>query len=175
MKTKTLIILGVLTVLALMVVPALALSPLVTTSNVPAVSPINWTPFVKPAVTTGPIEPAQPLDPEGIDRLIAATGGGVQISINQATGAVRFISVSPAHAGALSEQLGAAKSAQAQAAAFWAQYGSLFGIQDPTRQLKYVGSKTDSLGATRLEYRQVHAGVPVFAGILFLHFNNRNQ
>ncbi len=175
MKAKTLIILGVLAVLALMVVPALALSPLAATSSAPAASTISWAPPAKPAVSSEPAQTAKPLDPDGIDQLITATNGAVQVSVSRATGAVRFIAVSPTQADALSAQLAPAQAPQAQADAFWAEYGSLFGIEDPARQLKYVGSKTDRLGATRLEYRQVHDGVPVFAGILFVHFNDRDQ
>ncbi len=175
MKAKTLIILGVLAVLALMVVPALALSPLAATSGAPAASTFTWSPPAKPAISQNPIETVQPQDPNGIERLITATGGAVQVSISRATDTVRFISVSPDQPDALSAQLGLAKSKQAQANAFWAQYGSLFGIINPAAQLSYMGSHTDQLGTTRLEYRQVHEGVPVFAGILFLHFNARNQ
>lgn len=175
MKAKTLIILGVLVVLALMVVPALALSPLAATSSAPAALTINWAPSAKPAVSSGPAQPAKPLDPDGIDQLITTTNGAVQVSVSRATGAVRFITVSPTQADALSAQLAPAQAPQAQADAFWVKYGSLFGIEDPARQLKYVGSKTDRLGTTRLEYRQVHDGVPVFAGILFVHFNDRDQ
>jgi Zn-dependent metalloprotease len=175
MKAKTLIVLGMLAVLALMVVPALALSPLAAMSSAPAAAAVSWEPLAKPAVASVSAETAQPLDQSGIERLLAATDGAVQVSVSRATGAVRFIAVSPAQPDALSALLAPAKEPQVQAAAFWAVYGSLFGLDNPAQQLKFVGSRTDSLGATRLEYRQVYEGVPVFAGILFVHFNARNQ
>ena len=175
MKAKTLILLGVLAALALMVVPALALSPLAATTGAPAVAAISQVPAAKPAVVSGPSETAKPVDPNGLAQLNQATGGTLSISINRATGTVRFIQVSPTQPDALSNLLGSAQEPRAQADAFWAEYGSVFGLQNPAAQLKYVGSKTDFTGATRLEYRQVHQGVPVFAGILFVHFNKQDQ
>lgn len=175
MKAKTLILLGVLAVLALMVVPALALSPLAATADAPAVVAFNRIPAVKPVIVSGPSETARPVDPDGLAQLNQAAGGTLSISLNRATGTVRFIQVSPAQPDALSNLLGPAQAPRTQADAFWAKYGSVFGLQNPAAQLMYVGARTDDFGFTRLEYRQVHQGVPVFAGILFVHFNKQDQ
>jgi Zn-dependent metalloprotease len=174
MKARTLILLGVVAALALMVVPALALSPLATTSNVSAPA-VSAAPMVESAVVSKPAAPAAALDPDGLARLTAATDGTLQISLNRATGTVRFIQVSPAQPDALSNLFSEASTPEAQAAAFWAEYGSLFAIDDPAAQLQFVRSRIDEVGSTRLEYRQVYQGVPVFAGILFVHFNQQGQ
>jgi Zn-dependent metalloprotease len=176
MKAKTLIVLGVIVVLTMMVVPALARSPLASMpASAAAVSLPETASLAQPQKSAVASGSAQPRDPNGIAQLAAASGGALQISVNRATGLVSFVAVSPAAPDSLSKLLAPAKSQQAQADAFWAEYGGLFGIEDPDQQLEYVGSRTDYVGATRLEYRQVHEGVPVFAGILFVHFNDRNQ
>jgi Zn-dependent metalloprotease len=175
MKARTLILLGVVAALALLVVPALALSPLAAaTEAAPAVS-VSKAPVVKPVAVGAPTTTAAPIDPDGLARLEVATDGTLQISFNRATGTVRFIQVSPSQPDALSSLFSEASTPEAQADAFWAEYGSLFGIDDPAAQLQFVRSRTDAVGTTRLEYRQVYEGVPVFAGILFVHFSQQGQ
>jgi len=51
------------------------------------------------------------------------------------------------------------------------QYGSLFGIEDPTTQLSRRRVWKDALGQTHTEYRQVHHGVLVFSGVIKVHQN----
>lgn len=175
MKARTLIALAVMVVLAMMVLPALAQSRLLTASTASSAAAINLpAPANLPNAAPKSGE-AKPIDPNGIDRLINATGGAINVSVSRATGAVRFITVLPDRPGALSALVGANKTPQQQAETFFAAYGSLFGITDASTQLKWVDSQTDSLGTTRVQYRQMYKGVPVFAGIMLVHFNAKNQ
>ncbi len=49
--------------------------------------------------------------------------------------------------------------------------GHLFGITDPATQLAIEKTHVDALGHTHTTYRQVHKGVPVFAGVVKVHQN----
>jgi Zn-dependent metalloprotease len=114
----------------------------------------------------------QALDAAGIQRLLDATGGTAKISLHSATGAVRFVRL---EAGSLSLRVGTDTGYETQAAAFWREYGSIFGIRDANAELKLVKTETDNAGMTHLTYEQVYQGVPVFAGTLKVHFNAARQ
>ncbi|MFQ5591827.1 MAG: M4 family metallopeptidase [Phycisphaerae bacterium] len=60
---------------------------------------------------------------------------------------------------------------QADPLDFIREYGQLFGVADPERELVVTGTRRDGIGHTRVTYRQVHQGVEVFAGMLHVHFN----
>jgi len=47
--------------------------------------------------------------------------------------------------------------------------GRLFGVTDPAQQLVQDQVTGDDIGYTHTSYRQVHAGVPVFGGVLRVH------
>jgi Zn-dependent metalloprotease len=127
-----------------------------------------------PAAAPGGVPASQPkaIDPEGIARLQATTGGKVQISINKATGAVRFVRLP---AGSLLMKSGATVSREEQAAAFFNEYGSIFGLRDARAELRALGARQDAAGGSHLSYEQVYQGVPVFAGVLRAHFNAANE
>ncbi|MFQ5490440.1 MAG: M4 family metallopeptidase, partial [Phycisphaerae bacterium] len=52
---------------------------------------------------------------------------------------------------------------------FFQQYGHLFGITDPPKQLRLMRSSVGLLGRTHTTYQQMHRGVPVFTGELKVH------
>jgi Zn-dependent metalloprotease len=52
---------------------------------------------------------------------------------------------------------------------FLERYGRLFGVSDPAGQLVASGAERDLLGQTHVEFKQRHAGVPVFSGQLRVH------
>lgn len=54
---------------------------------------------------------------------------------------------------------------------FFKAHGHFFGVTDPSTQLALEKTKADSLGHTHTTYRQVHQGVPVFAGVVKVHQN----
>ncbi len=99
--------------------------------------------------------------------LAARFGADARIGIQRATGVVRFLSLPAGRdlSGA------AAGTPEQKLLAFLALHGPAFGVQDAASQLVLHGRTTDAAGMTHLDYRQVHAGVPVFAGLLKAHFD----
>lgn len=122
-----------------------------------------------------------PLDPAGIDRLAAETGGAAEVSVNGATGAARFVRVKPGAAAGLD---GAAKRSSAQARtpqaaaqdkdgrsrAFLRRYARVFGLANPDADLALVGVRGDAIGGTHVSYAQTYRNVPVFGGEVKAHF-----
>lgn len=115
--------------------------------------------------------PAAQPDPSGLQRLVEATNGRAVLSQNPATGVVGFLRI--ADGAGLS--LAPGQAAPAQADAFFAQYGGIFGIADPSAELVQTAATTDSLGMQTVTYQQVYQGVPVFAAILRVHLNAANE
>ena len=58
---------------------------------------------------------------------------------------------------------------------FFRAYGELFGITDPDGQLVRQKTVTDALAYTHTTFRQVHEGVPVFAGLVRVHVDAQGQ
>lgn len=108
---------------------------------------------------------------EGIQRLIKDTDGHAKISWNHATGVASFIRL-PGDAALFNT---GARSAEAQASAFFRDYGSAFGITDAGIELNLVNARTDDLELTHLTYQQVFKGVEVYAGVLKVHLDVQNR
>lgn len=113
------------------------------------------------------------IDPAGIQRLQADTGAAV--SVSPATGAARFVRLPAGKPGDLTPAAARSAKAQEKSMAFFRQHGGIFGLNQPDKQLKEIGSQTDRGGATHITYRQYYAGVPVFGGILKAHFDAQNR
>ncbi|UCC31157.1 MAG: M4 family metallopeptidase [Phycisphaerales bacterium] len=64
---------------------------------------------------------------------------------------------------------------QPRPADFLEEYGHLYGITDPLRQLAVGKTRTDLIGHTHTTYKQVHGGVPVFSGMLNVHQDARGR
>jgi len=131
-----------------------------------------------PAATT-PLALAAPatfdapvLDPAGVARLRADANGNVSISFAPATGAARFVRLADGQSLAGVE---AASSPSAKAAAFFALYGSIFGVRDASAELSLPKQETDEFGFTHLTYDQVYHGVPVFAGRLHVQLDTTGR
>jgi bacillolysin len=62
-----------------------------------------------------------------------------------------------------------------KAAAFFVNYGGVFGIGNPATDLKLVNSARSNVGLDRLTYQQEYQGVDVFAGVMKVSFNRGNQ
>jgi hypothetical protein len=105
---------------------------------------------------------------EAVDRLARETGSPPTVSLHPGTGVARFL-----RPAAGREALTTEKTADPGRAgrAFLLRHGELFGVRDPDRELLAVATQREASGATHLRYRQVHRGVPVFAGELLLHFS----
>jgi Zn-dependent metalloprotease len=95
----------------------------------------------------------------------------VRVSIAPQTGKARFAWLTAEQAARVAQQAGGRGGAERQAAAFFELYGSLFGVRDADAELVLGRVQTDSLGMTHLSYDQVYRGVPVFAGVLRVHFD----
>lgn len=111
---------------------------------------------------------------DAISRLSASTGYTAKVSINEATGAARFVSVAPGARLASppivrSGNTDAAR--QANALQFLGNYAALFGISNPATELLTTRTTRDTLGNTRVVHQQVHEGVPVFGAELKSHFD----
>ncbi len=124
----------------------------------------------------GPSSIAQPPAPQDpTERLMQATGGTARISANKATGVARFVSLEPGSVPAFTLKTLTTQAASEQALAFLGAYGGLFGISNPQNELQLADVSTDQFGAVHVEYHQVHQGVPVFAGVLRVHFDAAGQ
>lgn len=91
---------------------------------------------------------------------------GAKISINQATGTVRFARAEKGKAIAQAGNQGRAT----HALGFLKAQGKAFGLRDASSELKLKGIKKDAIGDSRVSYAQVYRGVPVFAGSLAVHY-----
>jgi Zn-dependent metalloprotease len=114
----------------------------------------------------------QPIDPAGIARLVADSGA--RVSVNEATGAARFVRVAPGRTAGLLKRAGRAESLDAKknrSSEFFEAYGSIFGVTDAATELEGARVVKDRQGGTHITYRQVYRGVPVFAGELRSHFD----
>jgi Zn-dependent metalloprotease len=100
-----------------------------------------------------------------------APAEGVRVSIAPGTGKARFVWLTAEQATRIAQQAGGQGGAEKQAGVFFEQYGSLFGVRDAGAELAPSKVQTDHLGTTHLSYNQVYQGVPVFAGVLRVHFD----
>jgi uncharacterized repeat protein (TIGR01451 family) len=109
----------------------------------------------------------------GIQRLKSDTGGAAMVSTNPATGAARFVRLSSGSESSLSR--GMTGSPAEKSIAFFKNYGSAFGISNPSSQLLAAGQVSDATGGQHLTYKQVYMNVPVFAGIIKTHFDAKGE
>jgi Zn-dependent metalloprotease len=108
------------------------------------------------------------LDPGGVERLKARTGGQARISVSEATGAASFVGFKAGFHGDLMAESQA--GARQKARAFLSDYAGMLGVRDVDAELTLVGERTDKLGKHHLTYEQSFRGVPVFAGLVRAHF-----
>lgn len=117
------------------------------------------------------------IDPAGVARLVADSGGSAQVSIHGATGAARFVRAAPGgtlgikvFGRSLSDEAKKNRSVQ-----FLNYYSTLFGIGSVTTELGEARVAKDRQGATHLTYKQVYRGLPVFGGELHAHFDSSGE
>ncbi len=119
-----------------------------------------------------------PIDPAGIARLVADSGGSADVTVHDATGAARFVRTSPGRKLGIQRQAARAVSDDAKkgrAAEFLANYGSIFGITSVAGELREVRVTKDRQQGTHITYQQLHQGVPVFAAELRVHFDASDE
>ena len=98
--------------------------------------------------------------------LQSKTNGRVRVAYHAKTGSVRFIGTDLANPVRRSEKLAGTATAVEAAAPFVAEYGSLFGLRDPQRELSVKSTESTPQGRSFVKYQQVSAGVPVIGGEL---------
>lgn len=113
---------------------------------------------------------------KGAEKLLADKANA-QISVNDNTGHARFIRLNPNSQASprLLAKGRAVVSTSDESIAFLRNYGSAFGISDVDAELVFVGTKRDKSGTEHNTFKQMYAGLPVFAGELKSHFNSAGE
>jgi len=120
------------------------------------------------------------IDPAGVARLVAQSGGKARVSIHEATGAARFVRVAPGGSLGAAAKSPSAKAAQnalgvegqrSRAAQFFESHGRIFGISNAATELRERRLTRDARGGTHIAYEQVYEGLSVFGAELRSHFD----
>jgi Zn-dependent metalloprotease len=103
--------------------------------------------------------------------------GALRIRTSGATGSTSFVTSIDGKAITLPQvdRLKTVPAREAQPIDFLRAYAHLFGITDADKQLAFDKAYTDALGHTHTTFQQMHEGVPVFAGLLRVHFNTQGE
>ena len=99
--------------------------------------------------------------------------GNPRVSANKNTGTLRFVGTMPGR-GIPPPQAEAGASPEQAARAYLARCGALFGISNPSAQLKTQANKSSSRHAST-RFQQVHAGIPVLGGEMIVMVDKRNN
>ena len=129
---------------------------------------ISFVLFILLAVAGNVWAAAGPYDAAGIERLQNATASSTAVSLDRATGTVRFLRFEP---GAVKTSTAARLNKQLATQAFLDDHASIFGLRDHAGELELVRELTDNFGYSHVFYRQVYQGVPVFGSDFRSHFN----
>ena len=110
---------------------------------------------------------------DAIARLDAESGGSAHVTIDNVTGAARFVRAAPggklgAHGRARAPTDTAKQNHSVQ---FLDNHGSLFGITSAATELGDARVHKDRHGGTHITHKQVYQGVPVFGGEMKTHFD----
>ncbi len=118
------------------------------------------------------------IDPAGVARLVADSGGNAQVSVHGATGAARFVRAAPGRKLGLQRSAAPALTDDAKkgrSAEFLSEYAGIFGITSVAAEFGEARVAKDRQGGTHITRKQVYQGVPVFAAELKSHFNAANE
>ncbi|MBE7552986.1 MAG: M4 family metallopeptidase [Anaerolineales bacterium] len=126
-----------------------------------------------PAAAAPP--PQKPSNQQLIDQIKQSTQDRVRIVYHAETGQVSFIGTDPAHTIAQPSVLPADARPEAAARGFLAQYGQLFGLQNPAGDLSVMKEKTLGDGRAFVRFQQRYQGVPVFGGELIVQTDARQD
>ncbi len=102
----------------------------------------------------------------GLQKLADATSGWADVSMSRATGTARFVRIP----GDVSKAMVVGGSPAAKAVSFLEQHGGVFGVSDPARELVLFEVATKGV-FTSASYQQVYGDVPVFGGVVRVHFD----
>lgn len=106
-------------------------------------------------------------------RLAAESGGAAEVTLDHATGGVRFVRAAPgARLGAQGRTRATTEAAKHEGSArFLTENGGLFGITNPASELGAARVEKDRHGGTHLTHKQIYRGLPVFGAELKTHFD----
>ncbi|MFQ5400495.1 MAG: M4 family metallopeptidase [Anaerolineae bacterium] len=108
-----------------------------------------------------------------INQLTQETQGNLRISTHEETGQVRFIAATGQRplAPPPIQSLGLGNKPETAARRFLTQYGRLFGLQDPNRELAVMKEWALKDGRAFVRYQQQYRGVPVIGGELIVQLS----
>jgi bacillolysin len=119
---------------------------------------------------------SSPDEPEDLaETIIQNTAGQAEIAYHSETGLVRYIGSSPDNPIFAARVSGQNLQAEETAAQFLAEYGSLFGLQNPERELVVMKMNEGELGYSFVRYQQVYEGIPVLGGELIVAAGSSNS
>ncbi len=117
------------------------------------------------------LSPAEPSGIALIELLNRETQGPVRISYHVETGKVRFIGAAVEQAIAQPATLGVNASPEAAARGFLAQYGSLFGLVEPDKELEVMRERVLDDGRSFVRFQQTYQEIPIVGGELIVQMN----
>jgi Zn-dependent metalloprotease len=101
-----------------------------------------------------------------------APAADLEIHRSRVTGLARF--VKPREGKTIAVPLQGAQR-RVQPIDFLREYGHLFGVSDPERELSVAKVQTDRIGYTHTTYQQYHQGIRVFSAVLKVHQDARGE
>lgn len=122
-----------------------------------------------PAAAAPP--PQKPSNQQLIDQIKQSTQNRVRIAYHAETGQVSFIGTDQTHTIAQPSVLPADARPEAAARGFLAQYGQLFGLQNPADDLSVMKEKILDNGRAFVRFQQRYQSIPVFGGELIVQTN----
>jgi len=76
---------------------------------------------------------------------------------------------------ALYKKAANSQTMQQAAVSFLQKHRKDFLITNPAKEFKATSNKTDDLGFTRIKLNQFYKGIPVWKGIISMHFNRKHE
>lgn len=105
---------------------------------------------------------------DALDRMEAAAGGRVEVTLSPQTGLVSFLSMDARRP--VPVQDAGARNPEAVAMAFLRSYAGAFGLRNAANELELSRPAwRDALGQDHVRFRQVFRGVPITAGEISVH------
>jgi hypothetical protein len=102
-------------------------------------------------------------------RLLAESDGSARARLNNATGRVRRLELTPGRPRF------AGRDPEERALDFFRRYGEVVGVRDARSELGAPELRRDPLGTSLLRYLQTYRGLPVFGAELRVHFDRDGE
>ena len=111
-------------------------------------------------------------DTADVLRLRQVAAPDSRISTRRAIGTVSFVRFD---GGAESAKSTAGRGRRHRAMALLDEHRGAFGLREPAEELQFLEDTTDGFGYSRVRFRQVHEGVPVFGSDVRVHFDRSDR